>query len=156
VTYHYSQDGKLTQGDILRHIRVISNIIEAENNGFKFKESNIIVITRNCEIDKSPNSVMVARIARLSSQTARMQNRIREGEVLNAFFLPSDGQFIEESYIDWRTLQPVSVKTLRTLRVQKEYYRCSLNEVLLEACLGGFIEFFTRPEEEEIVQDNSN
>lgn len=156
MTYHYSLDKKLSQGDILRHIRVIANTVGGENNGPKFKESNIIVITRNCEIDKSPNSLLVARIARLSSQTEYFRNNIRKGEVLNAFFLPDDGEFMEESYIDWRTLQPVNLESLKMLRVQEKYYRCSLNEVMLEACLGGFIEFFTKPEKEEIAQNNSN
>jgi len=150
VTYNFSPHKKLSQGDILRHIRAIANVVGGEGNGPKYKESNIIVVSRNCEIDKGTNSVLVARLARLKSQREEFRGVVRAGEVLNAFYLPSEGPLMdEESYIDWRTLQQISKEELMKMRYQLGCYRCSLGEIMLKACLGSLIEFFTKPEEEE-------
>ena len=68
MTYHYSPEGKLSQGDIFHRVKVITNIIGGANNSPKYGERNIIIITRNCEIDKAPDSVLVAKLVRVSSQ----------------------------------------------------------------------------------------
>jgi len=155
VTYHNSPDGKLSQGDIFRRVRVITNIVGGTNNGPKYGESNIVVITRSCEIDKDPNSVLVARIARLKSQSERIRGLIRgDGEkvIVNAFYLPPGDQLMEESYVDWRTLQPLSKEMMEQLRLNQDYYKCTLDEEMRKACLESFIVFFTKPEDEENQQ----
>ncbi len=150
MTYHYSPDQELSQGDILRRVRVIINIVGGENLAPKFGESIIIVISRDCEIDKpltTSNSVLVARIARLSSQSERMRDLVRENRVLNAFYLPADGQLMEESYIDWRTLQQVSKQILHNLRIRQEHYKCTLDKKFVIASLTGLRDFLTEPED---------
>lgn len=65
MTYYSSPDGKLSQGDILRHVRVITSYTNRTGNDPKYGEANVIVITRGCEIDKASDTVLVARIVRL-------------------------------------------------------------------------------------------
>ena len=134
----------------------MTNIINRTGNDSKYGEANIIVITRNCEIDKSSDTVLAARVIRLSGQAQHIQRLIRgDGDevIVNAFYLPSDSELIqEECYVDWRTLQPLSKEMLKQLRHQQGCYRCTLGEEIRKACLESFIVFFTKPEDEEIVQ----
>jgi hypothetical protein len=149
VTYHYSPDNELSQGDIIYPVRIITNIVGAEVDRPKYKDSTIIVINRNCEISKpvsGANSVLVARVKKLSFESEDFQRYIRNEDVLNAFYLPRDEKFMEESYADWRTLQQVSKKTLYTLRAQRESYKCSLDETMLKACLGHLWVYLIKPE----------
>lgn len=149
MTYHYSPDNELSQGDIIYPVRVITNIVGAEADRPKYKDSTIIVITRNCEISKpvsGANSVLVARVKKLSPESESFQSHIRNGAVLNAFYLPHDGIFEVESYVDWRLLQQVSKETLYKLRTRRESYKCSLDEEMLKACLGHLWVYLIKPE----------
>ena len=152
MTYRYNLNNKLSQGDIFRGVRVITNVVGAENNGPKYDESNIIVISRNCEIDKpleASNSVLVARVRKLSSQGKRFQGYIRDYEILNAFYIPSDDQFLEECWVDWRTLQPTNKDKLYRYRSQQDFYKCTLDDTMLKACLGHLYVFLSKEEENE-------
>ena len=68
MIYRHSPDDELSQGDIIRHVKVIVNIRDTETHQPKNDASNIIVLSRNCEISKPPkvetgtNSVLVARV----------------------------------------------------------------------------------------------
>jgi len=153
VTYCYDLSGKLSQGDIFRRVRVIKNIVGNKDNAPEYKDSAIIVITRNCEIDRSlteANSVLIARVRELVSQSSpRFRDLIREGSVLNTFYLPAGEGSSKESYIDWRSLQPFSKSHLYELRNRSESYRCTLTGDLLKSCLGGLLIFLTKSENEE-------
>lgn len=153
MTYYYSPNNELSQGDILRRIRVITNVVGRANNEPRYGESSIVIISHDCEIDKPltiANSVLVARIARvLSQKSERIQENIRNNELLNTFHLPAEGQLMEESYIDWRTVQQTSKEMLKQLRNQQEYYRCTLDEKIIIASLVGFRDFLTNVEGNE-------
>jgi hypothetical protein len=149
VTYKYLPDNELSQGDIIYPVRVITNIVGAEADRPKYKVSTIVIINRNCEISKpvsAANSVLVARIKKLSYESESFQRHIRDEDILNAFYLPSEGRFEEESYVDWRTLQQVNKATLYTLREQRENYKCSLDEEMLKACLGHLWFYLIKPD----------
>ena len=99
MTYSFSPDEPLSQGDILRHVKVIVNVRDGETNSPKYDLSNIIVLSRNCEIDKpvdastNTNSVSVARVIRLSSlHSSSLQGNIKNKNVINTHFLAADGE----------------------------------------------------------------
>lgn len=150
--YCNSPDGKLSQGDMFRNVKILVNITNRSGTDAKYGIANIIVITRNCEIDKH-DTVLVARVIRFAGQTPQFQSKVRgDGDeaVVNAFYLPPDGQFIpEECYINWRTLQPVDRETLKQARYQQDHYLCTLDEKMRSDCLDSFNFFFTKPEEDE-------
>lgn len=154
MTYHNSPDGKLSQGDILHHVTILKNIVNRSGNDAKFGEANVLVITRNCELDKPNNIIFVARINRLAGQDAFFQRVVRgetDEEVVNTFHLPPDGQLMqEESYVDWRTLQPADKAIMKQFRRQQDHYVCTLDEEMRTRCLESFIVFFTKPDDEEI------
>ncbi len=155
MIYRVSLGEKLSQGDIIRGVKVVVNVSDPENNLPKYDGSHIIVISRNCEIDKpikistGTNSVLVARVIRLSSAPQGAQGYLRANRVVNAFFLPGQVGFMEDCYIDWRTLQPVDKSNLYALRSQTQNYRCTLEKEVLEACLDSLFIFITKPDDED-------
>jgi hypothetical protein len=152
VIYRHSPDDELSQGDILRHAKLVVNVNDPEISGPKYDYSNIIVLSRNCEIDKpiktssGTNSVLVARVVRLSAAPAGSQDYIRKNRVVNAFFLPAHDEYLEDCYVDWRTVQPVDKGDLCTLRSQSEFYKCTLEEKTLEDCFESLFIFLRKPE----------
>ena len=153
MTYSYSLGSDLSQGDILSRVKLIVNVNDPENNGPKYGSSHVIVLSRNCEIDKpikfssGTNSVLVARVIRLALAPPNSRGYIKENRVLNAFFLPGDNDYIDDCYIDWRTLQPTGKGNLLALRSQSEYYKCTLKKQVLEDCFESLFIFLTKPED---------
>lgn len=93
MIYSFSPDERLSQGDILRGVKIVVNVCDPETNAPKYNDSHIIVLSRNCEIDKpikvstGTNSALVARVIRLASIHSSLQGDIRKNRIVNAFFL---------------------------------------------------------------------
>ncbi len=135
MTYYYSPDDELSQGDIIRHVKVVINVNDAENNLPSYNESQIVVISRNCEISKPSvittrtNLVLVAILSSVSSAPVGLQGYLRKNRVVSASYLPRQEKLMEEDcYIDWRTLQAVDKDNLYSLRTQADSYRCTLEK----------------------------
>ncbi len=151
MIYSFSPDERLSQGDILRGVKIVVNVCDPETNAPKYNDSHIIVLSRNCEIDKpikvstGTNSALVARVIRLASIHSSLQGDIRKNRIVNAFFLPRS-EYIEECYVDWRTTQPVDKSNLMVLRSQNESYKCTVGKELLEDLFESYFVFLTKPE----------
>ncbi len=150
MTYSFSPDERLSQGDILRGVKLVVNVHDPEINAPRYDDSHIIVLSRNCEIDKpikastGTNSVSVARVIRLIPTSPGLGD-IRKNRIVNAFFLPGS-EYIEECYVDWRTTQPVDKSNLMVLRSQNGNYKCTVEKEVLEDLFESYFIFFTKPE----------
>jgi hypothetical protein len=150
VIYQFSPDDELSQGDIIRRVRVMIDVSNAQTSLPDYSESNIIVMTRNCEISKPPNAttgtnaISVVRLIRLAAAPKGLQGDIRKNRVVSAFYLPEQEDLMEECYIDWRTVQPIDKSYLYTSRSQ--HYKCTVDREQFMACLEGYFVFLTKPD----------
>lgn len=153
MIYHYSPEEKLSQGDIIRHVKVVVNIRDDKTLQPKHDTSNIIILSRDCEIDKPPraevgtNSVLVARVIPLAAIEKGLQGNIRRNRVFSAFYLPKHEEFMdEECYVDWRTFQQIDKSYLHILRSEAGYYRCTVEKEHFKLFLVSLLAFF-KPDE---------
>jgi len=152
VIYHDSFEEELSQGDILQEVRILVDVEGIENNQPQYDNSSVIILSRNCEISKparAGNSILVARVIPLALAPKDKQGNIRSKGTVNTYYLPAYENLIDECFIDWRTFQPVHKSYLYWLRANRLNYRCTLNKEQIKLCLGGFIWFLTKPDDEE-------
>jgi hypothetical protein len=156
VIYRSSPDEELSQGDIIRSVRVLIDVNGAESHEPLYGLSNIIVMSRNCEISKrsanvpSTNSVLVARVVRLSAAPQNLRGDIKRNRVESIHYLPEQDDLMEECFIDWRSFQPIDKMNLYKLREQN--YKCTLEKTYFQDCMEDFFLFLTKPDPAEVAQ----
>jgi hypothetical protein len=159
VRYIYSPDEELSQGDIIRGVRVLINVHNTDTGQPEYDLSNVIVMSRNCEISKhsatvsGTNSALIARVIRLSAAPSNLIGDIRRNRVENTHYLPGQENLIEECFIDWRSFQPVDKMNLYHIRPQN--YKCTLAKEYFNDCMEDFFIFLTKPDPAEIQQDKN-
>ncbi len=154
MIYRYSPADELSQGDIIRHVKLVASRRDASTGQPEYILSNIIVLSRNCEIDKPPKiergtiSVLAVRVIPFMAIEKGLQGDIRGNRVFNTYYLPKhEGIMDEECYIDWRTFQQVDKSYLHVLRKEPGYYRCTVETESFKLALGGLFAFL-KPDEE--------
>ena len=153
MNYRYSPNDELSQGDIIRHVKLLANRRDAGTNQPEYVLSNIIILSRDCEIDKPPKveagttSILVARVLPFAVIEKGLQGDIRRKRVFNAFYLPTlEGTMDDECYVDWRTFHQVDKSYLHVLRKESGYYRCTAEKEFFKLALGGLFAFL-KPDE---------
>jgi len=152
--YQSLPGGQLDQGDIIRHIVVIRKALGTQQDPPNFEQvrSHVLVLSHGCEIDKPDkpgnveyraDSVLVARVVRLSQIPSGVQGQVRKLTVRSAFYLPKEDPLPEEAYVDWRSIQPVDKAVLVAARATDQYV-CTLGGDLFMAAKEKLWEFFFR------------
>jgi len=150
VTYGYFPECEVSRGDIFRDIGLNTSPASGPEKIPTYKKATVLVVNRNCDISKpvsTANSVLVVRVRPLARETERFQAAIRENSVVSAFYLPSDGAFLQESYADWHSLQQVSKALLYATRLPGGNYLCTLDPIMRKACLGSLSVFLFKDDD---------
>jgi len=138
VNYAVKPDEPLDQGDILRHVWTARKTPASADEAEERNRTAVCVMSHGCDIDKPSDpakrtdSVLVACVFPISAVERGFQGDIRRNRVVNAFFLPNDGYFPEDCFVDWRTVQPVDKTALLSAR-RGDAYVCTVIGDLLGA-----------------------
>lgn len=149
--YDIRPDDELSQGDILRRVRIVDRTSTEELSEIATVHANVIVLTQNCEIDKIARGktkvghLLVAIVSDLITLGKGQQGHVRKNAVNSLFYLPQEGPMPIEAYIDWRTIQPVELWPVWEARSQHERYVCTVEGDLLKAASERMWDFFFRP-----------
>ena len=138
----------LDQGDILRRIIVVKNPTGVENTPVETTTSNVIVLSQGCEIDKAikrSGTALVACVFNIDNLPKGDQGNVRKNIVLSLFHLPLEPPLPIECYIDWRTIQPISVHALVEARADVSRYICTVQGELIKTAKERFWDSFFRP-----------
>lgn len=140
---------KLYQGDIIRRVVVVAKTPSTAGLVPDTVVSHVIVMSHPCEIDKPDKPdfradvVHVARVIRLDALPPSYQGNVRGNIVHSTYYLPIGDEMPLETYIDWRSVQPVDKSTLIEARATGRY-KCTVVGDLLVALSQRFWDFFFR------------
>jgi hypothetical protein len=151
VSYKAIFNADIEQGDIIEGVYVITKVPGQEASDISNNKAMVFVLSHNCEIDKPANEerrsdrVLVACVYKASSLSKGDLKLLKDGRIVNAFYIPKDDPLNEDYYIDWRTVQPVDKNTLLSARKDDKLYICTLDGELYEQACGLFWDFLFRP-----------
>jgi len=155
VSYTILNDGRLRQGDIITGVYLFRKSPGVYGVSGETQAFTVMVFSRGCEIDKldrppaSSDSVHVAVVKRLDTLSAGTQGNLKANKVLNAWLIPPYREILPESYIDWRTLQPVDKTVLIKARTTRQYL-CTLLMEERAAAFDALWDFLTRSDADAV------
>jgi hypothetical protein len=149
--YVYTPAGELSPGDIIKSVRLVERMTNAEAETLHTIPANVIVLSQGCEIDKvakhgKNGSLIVAAVFTLNSLDRSLQGLVRKNTVLKSFYLPAFDNRMPECYIGWDTIQPVELMPIWNAR-NSERYVCSIkaDSELWQALANRLWDYFFRP-----------
>lgn len=107
----------ISQGDIFTDVPFPYVIIDSSENVIpKMRYKTAMLVSHSCDYDKrTVPQVLVAQVRSVSELSEGDRGNIRSLRMLNTFYLPMVDGVMEESYVDFRIIVPVSKSIIATL-----------------------------------------